>query len=158
GQGDAGLVLRPGRTRRGARGHRRAPVRRCVGGRVLLDRARRHFSGIRLMDAAAPAGRPTAGQEFFERAGVRLTLAGPPGLTDPSVVPKRGDHDLDPVMRAIAEVRPIRPAAVLVPVIDRPEPAVLLTKRTAELPDHAGQVAFPGGKIDTGDASPLAAA
>ncbi len=110
------------------------------------------------MDAALPAGRPAAGHDFFDRARARLTLAVPPALTDPSIVPARGDHDLDPVMRAIAEVRPIRPAAVLVPVVDRPEPTVLLTKRTAELPDHAGQVAFPGGKIDPGDESPLAAA
>ena len=61
-------------------------------------------------------------------------------------------------MRAIAEVRPIRPAAVLVPIVDRPEPTVLLTQRTTELSSHAGQIAFPGGKIDPGDASPLAAA
>jgi 8-oxo-dGTP pyrophosphatase MutT (NUDIX family) len=55
-------------------------------------------------------------------------------------------------------VRPIKPAAVLIPVIDRDEPMVLLTQRTAHLPQHAGQVAFPGGKIDATDASPLAAA
>jgi len=35
---------------------------------------------------------------------------------------------------------------------------VLLTQRTVHLPQHAGQIAFPGGKIDAGDASPLAAA
>ncbi len=51
-----------------------------------------------------------------------------------------------------------RPAAVLVPVIDRSEPTVLLTLRTAELASHAGQVAFPGGKIDPADESPVAAA
>ena len=46
-----------------------------------------------------------------------------------------------------AGVKATRPAAVLVPVVDRPEPAVLLTLRT-ELPSHPGQIAFPGGKID----------
>ena len=45
-------------------------------------------------------------------------------------------------------MRPIRPAAVLVPVVARPEPTVLLTQRTAHLKDHAGQISFPGGKID----------
>jgi 8-oxo-dGTP pyrophosphatase MutT (NUDIX family) len=55
-------------------------------------------------------------------------------------------------------VRPIRPAAVLVPVIDHAEPTVLLTQRAQHLPDHAGQVSFPGGKIDKDDASPLASA
>ena len=42
--------------------------------------------------------------------------------------------------------------------IDRPEPSVLLTLRTGELASHPGQIAFPGGKIDPHDASPLAAA
>ena len=57
-------------------------------------------------------------------------------------------------MKKIAEVRPIRPAAVLVPVVDHPEPTVLLTQRAQHLPDHAGQVSFPGGKIDKSDAQP----
>ncbi|MGV3634990.1 MAG: CoA pyrophosphatase [Pseudorhodoplanes sp.] len=96
--------------------------------------------------------------DFFDRARARLTLDPPSGLTDPDALPLRGDHDADPVVKAIAAVRPIKPAAVLIPVIDRDEPMVLLTQRTAHLPQHAGQVAFPGGKIDATDASPLAAA
>jgi len=51
-------------------------------------------------------------------------------------------------MLKIAAMRPIRPAAVLVAIVDRPEPTVLLTQRAQHLPDHAGQVSFPGGKID----------
>jgi 8-oxo-dGTP pyrophosphatase MutT (NUDIX family) len=82
----------------------------------------------------------------------------PAGLTDPNIIPVRGDHDIDPVMRAMAEVRPIKPAAVLVPVVAHAEPTVLFTVRTAHLPDHPGQVAFPGGKIDLDDETPLAAA
>jgi len=103
---------------------------------------------------------PTAltGQAFFDRARARLDLAVPSGLTDAAITPSHGDHDLDPMIRAIAEVRPIRPAAVLVPIVDRADPAVLLTQRTAHLPDHAGQISFPGGKIDPQDATPLAAA
>ncbi|ODU20492.1 MAG: coenzyme A pyrophosphatase [Sphingomonas sp. SCN 67-18] len=50
------------------------------------------------------------------------------------------------------------PAAVLVAVTDRPEPGVILTQRTQSLRRHAGQIAFPGGRIDPGDASPIAAA
>ena len=94
-------------------------------------------------------------QEFFARARARLSLDVPPGLTDPSVTPKRGDHDVDPVMLKIAEVRPIRPAAVLVPIVDHPEPTVLLTQRAQHLPDHPGQVSFPGGKIDKSDKDPM---
>jgi 8-oxo-dGTP pyrophosphatase MutT (NUDIX family) len=93
--------------------------------------------------------------EFFARASARLTLDVPAGLTDPAITPKRGDHDADPVMERIAKVRPIRPAAVLVPIVDHDEPTVLLTQRAQHLPDHAGQVSFPGGKIDKTDASPL---
>ena len=46
---------------------------------------------------------------------------------------------------------PTKPAAVLVPIIHGPEPGILLTKRTATLSSHAGQVAFPGGRIDPGE-------
>ncbi len=96
--------------------------------------------------------------EFFARTRARLTLQTPPGIADPAITPERGDHDADPVMKKIAAVRPIRPAAVLVPIVDHPEPTVLLTQRAQHLPDHAGQVSFPGGKIDESDASPLASA
>ena len=65
-----------------------------------------------MQETAAAAAVSAA--EFFARAQARLTLEVPPGLADPNVTPKRGDHDADPVMRKIAELRPIRPAAVLV--------------------------------------------
>lgn len=50
------------------------------------------------------------------------------------------------------------PAAVLVAVTDRPSPGVILTQRTDSLRRHAGQIAFPGGRIDPGDADATAAA
>ena len=109
------------------------------------------------MSTAATIGR-SLHDDVFERARARLTLDVPPGIDDPAITPARGDHDVDPVMREIAAVRPIRPAAVLVPIIAHAEPTVLFTQRATHLPDHAGQVSFPGGKIDPGDASPLAAA
>ena len=82
----------------------------------------------------------------------------PPALTDPMAQGARGDLDLNPSMWERAGVAATKPAAVLVPVIDRTEPTVLFTMRTAELASHAGQVAFPGGKIDPDDESPVAAA
>jgi 8-oxo-dGTP pyrophosphatase MutT (NUDIX family) len=51
-----------------------------------------------------------------------------------------------------------RAAAVLVPITDRNEPGVILTRRPAWLRSHAGQVAFPGGKIDPEDENVVAAA
>lgn len=110
------------------------------------------------MTAEVMTAQPLSSDAFFERVKRRLTLDTPPGLTDPNVIPARGDHDADPVMQKIAEIRPIRPAAVLIPVVEHPEPTVLLTQRATHLPDHPGQIAFPGGKIDKGDDSPRASA
>jgi 8-oxo-dGTP pyrophosphatase MutT (NUDIX family) len=51
------------------------------------------------------------------------------------------------------------PAAVLVPLVNRPEGlTVLLTQRSDALPDHPGQISFPGGRVEPGDASVDAAA
>lgn len=60
--------------------------------------------------------------------------------------------------RHIALERPRRAAAVLVPITIRPEPGVILTHRPSHMRSHAGQVAFPGGKIDPEDDGPVAAA
>jgi 8-oxo-dGTP pyrophosphatase MutT (NUDIX family) len=101
----------------------------------------------------------TPGREFFARARARLNRTVPPELTDADAqVRIRGDLDLDPLLWEKAGVKATRPAAVLVPVVERPEPGVLLTLRTPDLKSHSGQIAFPGGKIDATDESPLAAA
>ena len=51
------------------------------------------------------------------------------------------------------------PAAVLVPLINRPQGLqLLLTQRSADLPDHPGQISFPGGRLDPADADHAAAA
>jgi 8-oxo-dGTP pyrophosphatase MutT (NUDIX family) len=93
-------------------------------------------------------------REFFERARARLNFDVPPGLSDPSIIPESGDSGTDRMLEIIAREVPIRPAGVLIPVIDHPEPTVLLTLRSPDLPDHAGQISFPGGKIDAADATP----
>lgn len=72
----------------------------------------------------------------------------------------RSDFDLDPEFRA-AQMPGVgrRPAAVLCGLVERRGALhVVLTRRAAHLNQHAGQVAFPGGKIDVCDPSPLAAA
>jgi 8-oxo-dGTP pyrophosphatase MutT (NUDIX family) len=96
--------------------------------------------------------------EFFDRARARLRFDIPAGLTDSSVVPPSGDQGTDRMLQIVAREQPIRPAAVLIPVVEHAQPTVLLTQRAAHLNDHAGQISFPGGKIDATDASPLDAA
>ena len=108
------------------------------------------------MDSATP---PVIGRDFFDRARARLTLDVPAALHDHSITEfARGDLDTDPAKWEQVGVTATRAAAVLVPVVDHPEPGVLLTMRTSDLPNHPGQIAFPGGKMDPHDATPLAAA
>jgi 8-oxo-dGTP pyrophosphatase MutT (NUDIX family) len=95
---------------------------------------------------------------FFDRSRARLGFDVPPGLIDPNIIPKSGDLGTDRMLEIIAREQPVRPAAVLIPVVDHPQPTVLLTQRAPHLNDHAGQISFPGGKIDATDASPLATA
>jgi 8-oxo-dGTP pyrophosphatase MutT (NUDIX family) len=93
--------------------------------------------------------------DFFARARARLSFDVPPGLDDPNIIPESGDGGTDRMLEIVAREQPIRRAAVLVPIVERPQPTVLLTQRSAHLADHAGQIAFPGGKIDATDNSPL---
>jgi 8-oxo-dGTP pyrophosphatase MutT (NUDIX family) len=62
---------------------------------------------------------------------------------DPALLP--GDH------ADLADHVALVSAAVLVPITDRPRPGVILTQRTETLRKHAGQVAFPGGRVDPGE-------
>jgi len=100
-----------------------------------------------------------ATESFFDRVRARLSLEVPPALADPTAPGvRRGDLDLDPALWERAGVSATKPAAVLVPIILHDEPALLLTKRTAHLKSHAGQVSFPGGRIDPEDQHAEAAA
>lgn len=96
--------------------------------------------------------------EFFDRARTRLSLDVPAALTDLTATAVRGDLDLDDTLWEKAGVKATKPAAVLVPVVERAEPSVLLTMRTPDLRSHSGQIAFPGGRIDPDDPTPLDAA
>lgn len=86
-----------------------------------------------------------------EEARLRAMLARPTGDSS--------DFDLNPEIR-LPPGRPLRPAAVLVPVWLRDDGTarLILTKRASHLQHHPGQVALPGGKIDAGDDGPEGAA
>jgi 8-oxo-dGTP pyrophosphatase MutT (NUDIX family) len=72
-----------------------------------------------------------------------LEGAAPNGISDDASDGRRRELD---------SLTPLRPAAVLLPIVDRPGGlSVLLTLRAADLRAHSGQVAFPGGKIDPGE-------
>src|ERR1700690_3892839 len=111
-----------------------------------------------MTDTAPTRARTGLGIDFFERARRRLSLAVPAALDDPSAPATRGDLDLDPETWKKAGVVASKPAAVLTAVVDHAVPTVILTQRTADLTSHAGQIAFPGGKIDPKDESPVAPA
>lgn len=92
---------------------------------------------------ADPAVRgPAVPAERLASAAVRARVATPPPWT--------------PEIRTDGRLRtlevPVRPAAVLLPLVARPDGLhVLLTRRTEHLHDHAGQISFPGGRVDDGD-------
>ncbi len=74
-------------------------------------------------------------------------LASPPALEELLTA-----DDLE--KQAEASRQPLKPAAVLLLVVNHAEPAVVFTQRTAHLADHAGQIAFPGGRCETDDCDP----
>ena len=95
----------------------------------------------------------SAASQFRQLALSRLSAA-------PMPLARRGDHDLNPdTADEMSGSGTVVAAAVLVPIVARATGLMmLLTQRTADLASHAGQVAFPGGKVDPEDAGPLAAA
>ncbi|MBL4639227.1 MAG: CoA pyrophosphatase [Kordiimonadaceae bacterium] len=79
---------------------------------------------------------------------------------NPAVRGRRSDYDLN-LDEKLEEFKgkTLRPAAVLVPIIDHPTgPTILLTKRTDHLTKHPGQVSFPGGAVDPDDENSIATA
>lgn len=108
-----------------------------------------------------PAGQPwqVADQDL---AAVPASLLTPDALRQ--ALPAAGTWEPDAVAGANELRYPGREgppvlAAVLIPLVARPEGLhVMLTQRAAHLHDHAGQISFPGGRIETDDASPVAAA
>lgn len=104
--------------------------------------------------AAVPHGDRHALRRLIEE---RLKDSRPP--TNPgSALPAGFAADVDGAVRQFFPAAPA-PAAVLIPIVDRDDGlAVLLTQRAIHLKNHAGQVSFPGGRIESSDAGPLEAA
>jgi len=97
-------------------------------------------------------------KDFRRRVDQRLARDPDPSAFDPDLLPPAGDHRLAENL-APQDGRLHHPAAVLFPVIPHQEgPTLLLTERSHQLKSHAGQIAFPGGKIDAADEGPIDAA
>jgi 8-oxo-dGTP pyrophosphatase MutT (NUDIX family) len=97
------------------------------------------------------------GAEAFSELIRRHLVDDPAGQADAG--PALGDVLLNPSYGPVIAGMRLKDAAVLVPIVAHPGGAgVILTERTAHLSSHAGQVAFPGGKIDGDDSGPVAAA
>ena len=81
----------------------------------------------------------------------------PPDVFAAPIFPPQGDHALNPDLTA-APVK-AKPAAVLIGIVAHAGgPTMIFTERASKLRNHAGQVAFPGGRVDDTDASPIATA
>ena len=106
------------------------------------------------------SGQPESRPLSAEQVARRLAAAAPGLRRSPDLSPEslpRGDHDLND--RDMYPALPLVPAAVLVPVVTHPEGlSVLFTLRTPHLSAHAGQVSFPGGRVEPGDEDEAAAA
>lgn len=110
-----------------------------------------------------PASLPdvaSSAQAFEALARRRLRPSPAPLVGGPDLpIAPPSDFDLNPDAAATLPAVPAqRPAAVLVPIVARAELTLLLTQRTAHLAAHAGQIAFPGGKIEPHDPDAAAAA
>jgi 8-oxo-dGTP pyrophosphatase MutT (NUDIX family) len=105
---------------------------------------------LRFPGSALAESRRFSAEDFRRRVEERLSpLAGE----------ATGDHSFNPDIADMLLAMERQQAAVLVPVIRRePEATVLFTLRTGALKSHAGQIAFPGGRIDADDPGPEAAA
>jgi 8-oxo-dGTP pyrophosphatase MutT (NUDIX family) len=92
-------------------------------------------------------------------APVPLEHLAPAALRRRFTAPPVWTPELHADARLLRPEQEVRPAAVLVPVVAHAgAPTVLFTERTSHLHDHAGQISFPGGRMDEGDADAVATA
>jgi 8-oxo-dGTP pyrophosphatase MutT (NUDIX family) len=96
---------------------------------------------------------PAPGRRAAPLSGMAVSAS-----LEPMTQGGRGDHDLNPDLKFASDSKLIS-AAVLVGLVERPGGMhILFTKRTPHLHAHAGQISFPGGRIDPGDEDAVAAA
>ncbi len=111
-----------------------------TAGHLSFDRLR-HLAGVKLLPLDHSFANETGVTPNDQNPGENRT-----GMWGPS------DFDLNPGLRdEVGAVPPPVPAAVLIGITEGTKVTVLLCERTTTLSAHAGQIAFPGGKLDPGD-------
>jgi len=105
-----------------------------------------HFDPLRMPVLGIDTDLPAVDPAQLSPQALRQRFAAPP-VWQPEVVLEKKFTQRSPSH-----------AAVLIPLVMREQPTVLLTQRTAHLSTHSGQIAFPGGKADEGDADSAATA
>jgi len=115
-----------------------------VCGRALKGKVAASYTWAEDRDMPEPMPPPLTRDEIVRR------LADTPPIEDLLTA-----DDLEK-QRVAASAGALTPAAVLLLVVNRPgEPVVVFTQRTAHLADHAGQISFPGGRVEEGDEGPV---
>jgi 8-oxo-dGTP pyrophosphatase MutT (NUDIX family) len=100
-----------------------------------------------------------ANVDRIDRATLARWLAQPHGVGQNSDAGFSDDGDAGALLNQSAPQKVLKPAAVLILVINRVDaPTVLFTQRTAHLTDHGGQISFPGGRVEEHDADTQQAA
>ena len=114
------------------------------------------------MEHSSEVAADVYGEAGFRAAARRGLLSRPSeAIFDPRSGRALGpsDWDLNPEFKDdLAVMQPPRPAAVLVPIVLGKQLTVMLTQRSNDMPSHAGQISFPGGKLEEADAGPIACA
>ena len=103
-------------------------------------------------EQAPGVAKPCIGR--IDHALLASWLAQPHGVGQNSDAGFSDDGDSGTLLNQATPRQPLKPAAVLILIINRPDgPTVLFTQRTANLSDHAGQISFPGGRVEEHDRS-----
>ena len=101
-----------------------------------------------------PARVESVNANRIDRVALTNWLAQPHDVGQNSDAGFSDDGESGVLHNQVAPQKSLKVAAVLILVIDRPYgPTVLFTQRTAHLTDHAGQISFPGGRVETHDHS-----
>ena len=114
------------------------------------------------MSTQSPGPNSLFSETYFRRIAAEGLVREPSPLVFDVESGRAHDHQTVSMDSRLAQAvqwhRSLRDAAVLVPVVARTPLTVLFTIRTPQLPIHAGQISFPGGKVEHADTDPLATA